>query len=64
MNLSVIEDYENGIGVGKLALKYHVGKLKIKDILIKNGIELKKRGGQKQQINYVVSDWKILAASI
>lgn len=56
---SVIEDYENGIGVEKLALKYHVGKLKIKDILIKNGIELKKRGGQKQQINYAVSDWKI-----
>ena len=32
----------------KLALKYHVGKLKIKSLLLENGIEMKKRGGQKQ----------------
>ena len=56
---SIIEDYQNGMGAEKLALKYHVGKLKIKTILIENGIELKKRGGQKQNVTYVVPDWKI-----
>ena len=56
---SIIDDYKNGIGAEKLALKYHVGKLKIKSILIENSVELKKRGGQKQETNYIVSDWRI-----
>ena len=56
---SIIEDYKNGIGTEKLSLKYHVGKIKIKNILLENGVELKKRGGQKQNITYKVSDWRI-----
>ena len=56
---AIITDYNNGMGAEKLALKYHVGKIKIKNILIENGIVLKKRGGQTQNVNYVVSDWKI-----
>lgn len=56
---SIIEDYNSGIGTEKLALKYHVGKIKIKNILLENGVELKKRGGQKQNITYKVSDWRI-----
>ena len=52
----IIEDYNNGIGTEKLALKYHVGKIKIKNILLENGVELKKRGGQKQVITYKLSD--------
>lgn len=55
----IIEDYNNGMGTEKLALKYHVGKIKIKNILLENGVELKKRGGQKQNITYKVSDWRI-----
>lgn len=55
----IIEDYNSGIGTEKLALKYHVGKIKIKNILLENGVELKKRGGQKQNITYKVSDWRI-----
>ena len=56
---AIIADYNNGMGAEKLALKYHVGKIKIKNILIENGITLKKRGGQPQNVNYAVSDWKI-----
>lgn len=55
----IIKEYKDGIGIEKLALKYHVGKLKIKDILFENGIELKKKGGQKKEINYIINDWKI-----
>ena len=36
-----------------------MGKLKIKTLLLENGVEMKKRGGQKQERNYIVSDWKI-----
>lgn len=55
----IINDYKNGMGVEKLAIKYHVGKIKIKNILIENGIELKKRGRQKQNNLYKIDDWKI-----
>ena len=56
---SIIEDYKNGIGAEKIALKYHVGKIKIKKILSENGVELKKRGGQKKEKKYIISDWRI-----
>lgn len=56
---SIIKEYNNGVGVEKLALKYHVGKLKIKSLLNDNGIVIKKRGGQKKENKYIVSDWKI-----
>ena len=55
----VLTDFNNGMGIEKLALKYHVGKLKIKTLLLENGVEMKKRGGQKQNTVYVIDDWKI-----
>ena len=55
----VLTDFNNGMGVEKLALKYHVGKLKIKSLLLENGVEMKKRGGQKQNTVHVIDDWKI-----
>lgn len=55
----IINEYKIGIGVETLALKHHVGKLKIKSILIENGVEMRKRGGQKLNATYVVPDWKI-----
>lgn len=39
---SIINEYNEGLGVEKLALKYHIGKIKIKKILFENGIEIKK----------------------
>lgn len=47
---------ESNIGVESMATKYHVGKKKIKDILSRNGIEIKKRGGQTEIVSYIVSD--------
>lgn len=56
----ICDEYtQTQIGIEKLALKYHVGKYKIKQILEKNNIQHKKRGGQNEKIQYVVSDWKI-----
>ena len=34
----VLTDFNNGMGIEKLALKYHVGKLKIKTLLLENGV--------------------------
>lgn len=52
-----LEYTDTTIGVEALALKYHVGKKKIKVILEKNGIEAKKRGKQPLTEKFVV-DWK------
>ena len=53
------EYLETQIGVENIALKYHVGKKRIKDILEKHNICVKKRGGQKLKVNNIVSDWRI-----
>ena len=37
------EYLDEKIGINGLAAKYHVGKLKIKDILSRNNIEIKKK---------------------
>lgn len=56
----IINDYLNScINIEKLALKYHVGKVKIKKILMDNNIPLKKVGAQSLNNLYVVKDWKI-----
>ena len=47
------------IGIESLAVKHHVGKAKIKEILNKNGIELKKRGAQTVHKDFIVPDWRI-----
>lgn len=45
----IINGYLNdNLSVEKLALKYGMGKIKIKQILSDNSIELKKRGGQQK----------------
>ena len=49
---------ERKSSIRDLSSKYHVGELKIKEILKRNGIELKKRGGQTQENNFIVSDPK------
>lgn len=52
------EYLETQIGVESMALKYHVGKKRIRDILEKHNICLKKRGGQNLKVNNIVSDWR------
>lgn len=53
------EYLETKIGVESLALKYHIGKLRVKEILKKNNIEIKKRGAQSNNESFVVNDFKI-----
>lgn len=56
----IIADYTNGDGLADIASKYHLGKLKIKEILSENNIPLRARGElQIKERNFVVSDWKI-----
>lgn len=56
----ICKDYtDSSIGVESLALKYHVGKLKIKAILSEAGIPIKKRGNQNHKERFIVNDWKI-----
>lgn len=56
----ICDEYLNSkIGIETLALKYHVGKLRIKQILSQNGIQFKKRGGQNNNDAFVVKDYHI-----
>lgn len=50
---------ETNIGIETMALKYHVGKKKIKEILEKNGITFKQRGAQTSKETFIVSDWRV-----
>lgn len=48
----IIDKYTNEtLGVESLSKLFKVGKLKIKDVLKENGIEIKKRGGQNIGVN-------------
>jgi len=48
---NIINEYLNDkVSIEKLALKYKMGKIKIKQILSENNIELKQRGGQQKHI--------------
>ena len=56
----ICDEYQNGRdGVEALCKKYHVGKIRIKEILKKNNIRIKRRGKQELNEEFVVSDWKI-----
>ena len=59
MEENIIKDYQNGYSVEEVAYKYHFGKIKIKEILNRHNIELRKRGRQKLNIEYKISDWRI-----
>lgn len=56
----ICDEYRNGRdGIEALANKYHVGKIRIKEILKKYGVKFKKKGNQPLTGNFVVTDWKI-----
>ena len=55
----IIEDYtQNDMGLEGICSKYHVGKLKVKEILGAHGIAIKKKGKQPLNENFIVKDWK------
>lgn len=48
------------IGIETLAMQYHVGKKRIKQILEYNNIEIKHRGGQNSEVTFVINDPTII----
>lgn len=59
-NTEIVKDYVGGMNIYDVCAKYHIGKLKVKDILKSNGVELRKRGNQAcDKSDYVVSDFHI-----
>ena len=56
----ICDMYKNGRdGIETIAKLFHVGKFRIKEILIKNNISFKKRGKQELNEKFVVNDYKI-----
>ena len=59
-SFEIVKDYVGGMNLYDVCAKYHIGKLKVKDILKSNGIELRKRGKQAcDKSGYIVSDFHI-----
>lgn len=57
---TICDEYQStNIGIEALALKYHVGKKNINEILAKNNIPHKKNGAQRSKETFLVSDWGI-----
>ena len=55
----LINDYvNNGMGVEPICAKYHIGKVKVRQILKVNGIEMKKVGGQALNEDFLVKDFR------
>ena len=58
-NIICQEYLEAEIGIESIALKYHVGKKRIREILDRNNIPIKKKGKQNLKVETVVKDWRI-----
>lgn len=54
----VIDYTVNKMGLIPLCAKYHIGKLKAKAVLEKNGIPLKKKGKQPLNEDFIIKDYK------
>ena len=46
----IIQDYLDGMGAEKIALKYHIGKIKVNAILDENGIPRKKKVAKNSKL--------------
>ena len=55
----IVIDYTNNIGIVDICNKYHIGKLRVKDILKRNNITIRKGGNTPIKRNFAVSDWRI-----
>lgn len=57
--VGMIEDYtQNGMGLEPICAKYHIGKVKLKEMFGVHGIQLRKKGKQPLEDDFVVKDWK------
>ena len=57
--LEICEKYKSKVCIEALCKEYKVGKLKIKSVLLENGVSVRSAGGQKREIKNVVDDWRI-----
>lgn len=54
----IITDYTDGnMGVEGICAKYHIGKVKVRNILKENNIPMKTRGGQSNNETFIVPDY-------
>ena len=54
----IITDYTDGnMGVEGICAKYHIGKVKVRNILKENNIPMKTRGGQSNNETFLVPDY-------
>lgn len=57
----IIEEYKAGAGLEGLALKYHMGKKRLRGILMDNGVEIRHTSGVKpKEKHYKIDDWRII----
>ena len=55
----IVNDYKNNIGIVGICNKYHIGKLRVKEILKRNNVEIRKGGNISIKHNFIVPDWRI-----
>ena len=59
-NEEIIKDYQGGMGIYDVCAKYHIGKIRLKNILSENGVELRKKGKQPiDKSSFVIADYSI-----
>ena len=54
-----IQNYIEGNSIMKICSKYKIGKLRVKDILMKNNIDIRDKNAVRKKRNFIVSDYKI-----
>jgi very-short-patch-repair endonuclease len=55
-----VDEYVSSfIGLEPLCKKFHIGKLRGKEILIRNGVELRSKSSPRKEHAYIVPDWRI-----
>jgi len=55
----IISDYGSGMSIETICCKYHIGKIRIKDILQSNNIVLRKKNEPRIKRNFIINDWRI-----
>lgn len=58
-NIDIINMYINGYGIEGICKHFHIGKIKVKQILSENNIPIRKKGNQRKERNLKVLDWRI-----
>lgn len=57
----IIERYNAGVGLETLSLDFHMGKKRLRSILLENGVELRHTPGKKpKEKNYKIKDWRTI----